>query len=290
MRTAEPDPGEIVKNRRPLPMAKIVLGAAFGTLALSLATWFLIANAQQPKGEPVRNQPGAVNSQAARAANPPGDPLKDFVSSILGDTEDVWREQFRLKKQTYKEPRLVLFKRQVQSACGNASSAVGPSYCPLDEKIFIDLGFFQELKDRFHAEADFARAYVVAHEVGHHVQKLLNIPEKMLAHQEDLSKNQREQLSVRLELQADFFAGVWAHHAHKARQILEPGDVEAALALLAAIGDDRLKPAAHGEWDTRSMTRCWDRQHGTGEQKVHWFNQGLKSGDLAQADLIDAAK
>ena len=227
MRTKEPFPCESVKGRRPLATAKIVLGAAFGVAALAFAAWFMLVGVEQNHGEPLRNQPDPVAARGTLAAYPPADPLMDFVSSILGDTEDVWREKFRLMKQAYKEPRLVLFKGQARSECGTATSAAGPSYCPLDEKIYIDLGVFQEFKDRYHTEADFARAYVIAHEVGHHVQKLLKISEKALALQQGLDKDQKEQLSVRLELQADFFAGVWAHDAHKARQILEPGDVEA---------------------------------------------------------------
>jgi predicted metalloprotease len=160
----------------------------------------------------------------------------------------------------------------------------------LDEKIYIDPSYFQELKERYHAPEDFARAYVIAHEVGHHVQRLLGIPEKEPSRLPGLSKDQKEQLWVRLELQADYFAGVWAHHAHKARHILEPGDVEAVLRLLAEIGDDRLRLDAHGDRDARSMTRCWDRRHGTAQQKVRWFRRGLETGDLSQGESIDASE
>jgi predicted metalloprotease len=193
-------------------------------------------------------------------------------------------------KQVYKEPHLVLFSEQARSACGILTSAAGPSYCPQDEKIYIDPSFFKELNDRYHAPGDFPRAYVIAHEVGHHVQKLLGIPEKERARQPGLTKEQKEQLCIRLELQADFFAGVWAHHANKARHILEPGDLEAALQLLAAIGDDRLRLDAHGDVDARSMTRCWDRRHGTANQKAHWFRRGLEAGDPLQGETIDAAE
>jgi uncharacterized protein len=275
------------QDQRPAWKIRTVIGLAFGSAVLAFAGWFLFAHAQK-QAEPVRNEQEATPAHRAPVANRPDDPLKDFVASILGDTEDVWREQFRLMKQTYKEPRLVLYTGRTQSACGNVSSTFGPAYCPADEKIFIDLRFFQELKDRYHAPSDFARAYVIAHEVGHHVQQLLKIPEKALARKVALSKEEKEQLAVRFELQADFLAGVWAHDADKARHILEPGDVEAALALLAAIGDDRLKLDSRGEVDARTMTRCWDRKHGTGEQKIRWFKQGLKTGDLSQAESIDA--
>jgi uncharacterized protein len=275
------------QDQRPAWKIRTVIGLAFGSAVLVLAAWFLFAHARK-QAEPAQNKQEVIPAHHAPAGNRPDDPLKDFVSSILGETEDVWREQFRLMKQTYKEPRLVLFARRAQSECGNVSSTFGPAYCPTDEKIYIDLGFFQELKERYHAQSDFARAYVIAHEVGHHVQQLLKLPEKALGRKASLSKEEKEQLAVRLELQADFLAGVWAHDADKARHILEPGDLEAAVALLAAIGDDRLKLDSRGEVDARSMTRCWDRKHGTGEQKIRWFKHGLKTGDLSQAEDIDA--
>jgi uncharacterized protein len=286
MRVEEQGPGEEVEDRRPLRTLGIVSGVAIGTSVLGLATWFLVAGAQrQSNSRP--NQPQAVPSQGAPPANHPADQLTDFVSAVLGDTEDVWREQFRMRKQKYKEPHLVLFTGQVRSSCGNIRSAIGPSYCPLDEKIYMDLGFFKELEERYRAPGDFARAYVIAHEVGHHLQKLLGIPEKERTRRAGLGKDQKDQVWVRLELQADFFAGVWAHHADKARHILEPGDVEAVLRLLAAIGDDRLRLDADGDRDARSMTRCWDRSHGTAQQKVRWFSRGLETGDLSQGETID---
>jgi predicted metalloprotease len=281
MRSDDQGPIEKVEVRRPLRTSGIILGVGFGTLVLGLATCFLVTHAQK-QGHSLRIEPQPVPARAAALANPPADPLADFVAAILGDTEDVWREQFRMMKQAYKEPRLVLYTGQIQSACGMVRSAVGPSYCPSDEKIYIDPSFFKELSERYHAPGEFARAYVIAHEVGHHVQKLLGIPDKERARQPGLSKDQKDELSVRLELQADFFAGIWAHHAHKARQILEPGDVDAVLKLLAAIGDDRLQPEAQGEIDARSMARCWDRRHGTAQQKVRWFKRGLETGDLSQ--------
>jgi predicted metalloprotease len=154
----------------------------------------------------------------------------------------------------------------------------------------MDLSFFKELEERYHAPGDFARAYVIAHEVGHHVQQLLGIPEKERARQPELSQDQKERSQVRLELQADYFAGVWAHHAQKARHILEPGDVEAVLRLLAAIGDDRLRLDAQGDMDARSMARCWDRRHGTAQQKARWFSRGLETGDLSQGETSDATE
>jgi predicted metalloprotease len=289
MRVEEQGPGGDVEDRRPLRTFGIASGVAIGTSALGLAAWFLVAGAQKQSNS-LPNQPQAVPSRGAPPAHPPADPLKDFVSAVLGDTEDVWREQFRMMKRAYTEPHLVLFTGRVSSSCGIVRSATGPSYCPLDEKIYMDLSFFKELEERYHAPDDFARAYVIAHEVGHHVQHLLGITEKERAGQPELSQDQKERLRVRLELQADFFAGVWAHHVQKSRHILEPGDMEAVLRLLTAIGDDRLRLDADGDRDARSMARCWDRRHGTAHQKARWFRRGLETGDLSQGETIDATE
>lgn len=256
---------------------------------LAVGMWLALTGNSERAGGVQDNATTAIGAIAS-AERRLGDRPREFVSSILGDTEDVWREQFRRMKQTYKEPRLVLFRGQIQSACGKVKLAFGPTYCPGDEKIYLDLGFFTELKDRYHTEADFARAYVIAHEVGHHIQKLLEIPGKALAKLPELSKEEKEQAAIRLELQADYLAGVWAHHADKARHILEPGDVEAAVGLLATIGDDRLELDGSGDLGARSMTRCWDRRHGSGTQKIQSFKKGLETGDLTQVDSIHSAK
>ncbi len=184
----------------------------------------------------------------------------------------------------YVKPTLVLFRDGVQSACGNASSAVGPFYCPADQKVYIDLGFFQELKKKFKAPGDFAEAYVVAHEVGHHVQNLLGISDKVHAQQSRADKAEANELSVRLELQADFLAGVWAHHAQKMKQILEAGDVESGLRAATAIGDDRLQMEAQGYVVPDSFT------HGTSKQRVRWFTKGLKTGDISQSGHIQRGR
>ena len=182
----------------------------------------------------------------------------------------------------YEKPKLVLFRDGVQSACGNASSAVGPFYCPADQKVYLDLGFFQELKQKFKAPGDFAEAYVIAHEVGHHVQNLLGISDKVHAMQSRADKVEANELSVRLELQADFLAGVWAHHVQKMKQILEAGDVESGLTAATAIGDDRLQMEAQGYVVPDSFT------HGTSKQRVRWFTKGLKTGDINQGDTFNA--
>ncbi|HEY9004659.1 KPN_02809 family neutral zinc metallopeptidase [Ohtaekwangia sp.] len=211
-------------------------------------------------------------------SSPQSDEQKQFVSTVLADTEDVWHKLM----PDYRDPTLVLFTSQVESACGMASAASGPFYCPPDEKLYIDLSFYDELQNRFQAPGDFAQAYVIAHEVGHHVQHLLGITDKIHAQQSQLSEEEYNKLSVRLELQADFLAGVWAHHANKMQNILEPGDLEEALQAASAIGDDRLQMQARGYVVPDSFT------HGTSEQRVHWFRKGFETGDIKQGDTFNA--
>jgi predicted metalloprotease len=196
---------------------------------------------------------------------------KRFVSVVLADTEDVWNDQF---KKMGREPRLVLFSGRVRSACGFASDAVGPFYCPEDDQVYIDLTFFDELKHRFRAPGDFAQAYVIAHEVGHHVQKLLGTTQKVHSQKNRLSPAEYNRLSVRLELQADFLAGVWAHHAQKTKNILQPGDLEEALRAANAIGDDRLQKQSRGTVVPDSFT------HGTSSQRARWFRLGFETGNV----------
>jgi uncharacterized protein len=278
---------ENVEDQPRIRPAGIAIGGGIGAVILALVPMFRGAE-PRPAVESPPKSPAAAVQPASSAADLDPNSLKDFVSAILGDTEDVWREQFVKMKRDFKPPRLVLFTRSVITACGPARSALGPFYCPTDEKVFIDLSFFQEMKDRYHAPGDFARAYVIAHEVGHHVQKLLRISEPVRARQQALNEEEARALAVRLELQADFLAGAWAHHAQKARQILEPGDVEAALKAVAALGDDRPDKDAQGEAAAGSFTRCWDGRHGTAAQRVRWFTRGLKTGDLDQGDTIKA--
>jgi uncharacterized protein len=208
------------------------------------------------------------------------DPQKKFVRVILKDTEDVWTQVFQKSGRTYQKPRLVLFSARVESACGMASTAVGPFYCPGDGKVYLDMAFFRELSDRFRAPGDFARAYVVAHEVGHHVQKLLGISDQVSRAQGRAgSEAQANQYSVRLELQADCFAGVFGHFD---QQYLDPGDAEAGLRAAAAIGDDTLQKQAHGDVAPESWT------HGSSAMRVRWLRQGLESGDPASCDTFKA--
>jgi hypothetical protein len=220
------------------------------------------------------------------APGPPPSPeeekVADFVSAVLGETEDTWRELFRASGATYEEPRLVLFSGMVQSACGFAQSAVGPFYCPGDHKVYIDLGFLNELGGRFGAPGDFAAAYVIAHEVGHHVQNVLGIMDKVSAARGSLSEADANTLSVMVELQADCFAGVWANHAEQTRDLLEEGDVEEGIIAAAAVGDDRLQKRAQGYVVPESFT------HGSSEQRVRWFRRGLESGQLSNCNTFDA--
>jgi hypothetical protein len=205
---------------------------------------------------------------------------KRFVSVVLGDTEEIWERLFREHGGTYQQPRLVLFAGQVQSACGFASSAVGPFYCPGDERVYLDLDFFEELSRRFGAPGDFAQAYVIAHEIGHHVQNLTGVSDEMQRQRSRLDEREYNRLSVRLELQADFLAGVWAHHAQQRFDILEAGDVEEALTAANAIGDDRIQRQTSGQIVPDSFT------HGTSAQRIRWFRAGLESGDFSQASRL----
>ncbi|RFU61031.1 KPN_02809 family neutral zinc metallopeptidase [Peribacillus glennii] len=208
--------------------------------------------------------------------------LAQFVSVVLADTEKVWNEQFRKEGLgEYKEPTLVLFSGSVQSACGAASSAVGPFYCPGDQKLYIDLSFYQELQDKFHASGDFAMAYVVAHEVGHHVQTLLGTTDKLASYRQRLSETEYNKYQVRFELQADYLAGVWAHHA-KGMDLLEEGDLEEAMNAAHAVGDDNIQKKSQGYVVPDSFT------HGTSEQRKSWFYKGFQTGNIKGGDTFNA--
>lgn len=225
---------------------------------------------------------GSPAPQSEPAHKPPAnDEMAIFVSKVLADTEDTWSVIFQQSGRDYQEPKLVLFTGATPTACGAGQSAMGPFYCPLDQKVYIDLAFYQDLKSRYKAPGDFAQAYVIAHEVGHHVQHLLGIMDKVQAAQGRASETQANALSVRLELQADCLAGVWGYHADRVRNVLEAGDIEEALAAASAIGDDRLQQAS-GYIVPDTFT------HGTSAQRVHWFKRGIESGDLRQCDTFEA--
>lgn len=220
-------------------------------------------------------------TNAPNTAIDPNDEDAVFVSVVLKDTEDVWEKIFREQfGKEYRKPTLVLFDGAVESACGFQQSATGPFYCPTDEKLYIDLSFYRLLKERFHAPGDFAMAYVVAHEVGHHVQHLLGTSDQVHQQRQQLSEKDGNKLSVMLELQADFYAGLWAHHADAMKGILEPGDIEEALTAASAIGDDKLQQQSGGSVVPDAFT------HGTSEQRMYWFNKGYTTGSLEQGDTF----
>ena len=276
-----------VEDQRGVSPGVAVAGGGIGTLLILLVAMLLGADPRQLMQQLPQNQPGAARGpgggggeQAKRPVNPAEEEAKEFVSVILADTEDVWNELFQKMGGTYEVPKLVLFSGQVRSACGQATAAVGPFYCPGDSKVYLDLQFFDELKKKFRAPGEFAQAYVVAHEIGHHVQNLLGTSGKVDAARRRVSEAEANALSVRLELQADFLAGVWAHHAQKQRNILEKGDVEAALRAATAIGDDKLQMQGQGYVVPDSFT------HGTSEQRVRWFRKGLETGDVKQGDTF----
>lgn len=208
--------------------------------------------------------------------------LVEFVSAVLADTEDSWNELFRQSGKSYREPKLVLFRQAVATACGTGSAQIGPFYCPSDQKVYLDLSFFDELKSRHGAPGDFAQAYVIAHEIGHHVQTLSGISEKVHKAKKSLSQVEANRLSVKQELQADCYAGIWAHDARRSRQVLEAGDIEEGLAAASAIGDDRLQKQARGYVTPDSFT------HGSSKQRVAWFKKGLSEGTLKACDTFAA--
>lgn len=227
----------------------------------------------------------ATQTASAPAQRPPADDrMASFVSTVLADTEDVWKDVFTQAGGTYQEPKLVLFRGTTSTACGAGQAAMGPFYCPADRTVYIDLGFYETLQNRLGAPGDFAQAYVISHEVGHHVQNLLGITEKMDQMRGRVSQVEYNALSVRLELQADCFAGVWANHAQASRQLLEAGDVEEAMNAAAKIGDDALQRAGGGQVVPDSFT------HGTSAQRQRWFDIGLKNGSVKRCDTFSAAQ
>jgi len=248
-------------------------------LLVAAAIWFFKLDPSiLTGGQPL----GASQPSATQAGAQPDDELGQFVAVVLADTEDTWRRLFTASGQTYKEPRLVLFSDATRSGCGTGQAAMGPFYCPADQQVYIDLSFYRDLRERYKAPGDFAQAYVIAHEVGHHIQTLLGISSKVHAQQQSVSKADANQLSVKQELQADCLAGVWAHHA-KRQDLLEAGDVDEALTAAAAIGDDRLQRQAQGRVVPESFT------HGTSEQRQQWLRRGMQSGKMADCDTFSEA-
>jgi predicted metalloprotease len=270
---------ENVEDARGSGGGRLVMGGGIGTVILVVLYLVLggdpqaLFNAQQ---QAQVSQPAQVNTQAPR------DDASKFVAVVLADTEDAWNDVFRQMGRKYEEPRLVLFTDVIQSGCGFARGATGPFYCPQDRQVYIDLGFFRQLQERLGAGGDFAEAYVIAHEVGHHVQKLLGITDRVDAARHRAGEAESNRLSVRLELQADFLAGVWARYADRTKHVVEAGDIEEAIRAANAVGDDRLQSRSRGYVVPDSFT------HGTSEQRVRWFRRGYETGDLSQGDTFNA--
>jgi uncharacterized protein len=259
-------------------------GIGLGTIVIALlAGWLFGINPLTVLGVLGGGGMPVPSQQSSPAGAPPaGDQMAAFVSTVLADTEDVWKEQFAKMGSTYREPKLRLFRGYEPTACGTGQSAMGPFYCPGDEKVYIDLSFYETMKNRMGAPGDFAQAYVIAHEVGHHVQQLMGITQKIDGLRGRISEVQQNELSVRLELQADCFAGIWVHHAQRARQILDQGDIEEALNAAAQIGDDNLQRKSGGAVVPESFT------HGTSRQRVTWLKRGMETGDVRQCDTFNA--
>lgn len=265
-----------VEDRRGMGGAGVAIGGV-GTVVVVIIALIMGKNPMELL-QTVNQGQSAPTEQAAPSAAE--QEAASFVKVVLADNEDVWHKIFEENGATYAEPKLVLFTGTVESGCGGASAAMGPFYCPADQKAYIDLSFYDELKNRFNAEGDFAMAYVIAHEIGHHVQNLQGTSDKVHAMRERLSEAEYNKLSVALELQADFYAGVWAHHTQQMKGVLEAGDIEEALNAANAIGDDKLQKQSQGYIVPDAFT------HGTSEQRMKWFKKGYDSGDVKQGNTF----
>lgn len=270
-----------VEDRRGIGGKQIAVGGGLGGLVI-IVLYFLLGGNPDKLVRTVQTDGTALPAGAGQPLSDKDKEMGDFVSVVLADTEDVWRTLFRQIGQDYREPRLVLFTDQVSSGCGYAGAVSGPFYCPRDEKVYLDLAFFEDMQRKLGAQGDFALAYVIAHEVGHHVQKLLGIQDKVMAEQGRVGEREFNQLMVRLELQADFLAGVWAHYAQQAANFLEQGDIEEGINAASAVGDDRIQRRTQGYVVPDAFT------HGTSEQRVRWFKKGLETGDIRQGDTFNA--
>ncbi len=268
-------------GRRGLPIGGKGLGV--GTIVIALVASYFLGVDPSVVLSVLGGSEAPTQMQAPSGPAPrPTDEMGRFMSVVVADTEDTWNQLFKASGRTYREPKLVLFERAYPTACGMGQAAAGPFYCPEDQKVYIDLSFFRLLQERFRAPGDFAQAYVIAHEIGHHVQNQLGVMAKMQEMRQRMSERQFNELSVRVELQADCFAGIWAHHAQRSRQMLESGDLEEALRAAAAIGDDTLQRQSKGTVVPESFT------HGTSEQRARWFKRGVESGQMSACNTFDA--
>lgn len=272
-----------VDDRRKISAGKMVAGGGIGAIIIYFLVMFMggepgslpIDLSQIGGGSTVELTPEQEAEDEKRA---------EFIRVVLAETEDIWNEIFRREyNQDYPEPTLVMFRDMVQSGCGTASAQSGPFYCPADKQIYLDLSFFEDMQNKFNAPGEFAMAYVLAHEVGHHIQTVLGISQKVHAERSRLSQTEYNKLSVKLELQADFLAGVWAHYTRKMKDIIEPGDIESAMNAANAIGDDRLQQQYQGRVVPDAFT------HGTSQQRMYWFKKGYETGDLSQGDTFSTS-
>jgi uncharacterized protein len=274
MKWEEREESENVEDRRGMGRTVGIVGGGVGGLVILILAVVFGVNPQQLAGLLGQGGPGQPAPQEQRDADPEEARQAHFTKVVFGDTERVWDDLFRKMGKRYRKPTLVLYTEHTESGCGVANSSVGPFYCPADEKVYIDLAFYRDMQRKLNAPGEFAHAYVIAHEVGHHVQRLLGYSQRV---DEARGGPEANRMSVRLELQADYFAGVWAHHAQEKFNFLEPGDVQSALNAAFQIGDDRLQKRARGTVKPDSFT------HGTSKQRVRWFNAGFKTGDVGQA-------
>lgn len=268
-----------VEDRRGLSGGHVAVGGGIGGIIIVLILSLIMGKNPLQLLEKIDTGTTEQISPAEQQAN---DQSAEFAKVVLGDTEDVWGKLFQQMGKQYIPPVMVLYSGEVQSACGMNTAASGPFYCPADEKLYIDLSFFNEMQHRFHVSGNFADAYVIAHEVGHHVQNLLGISQQVEAMQAKSNQVESNALSVRLELQADFLAGVWAHYDDKWNHVLEPGDIQTAMEAASAVGDDKLQKEARGYVVPDSFT------HGTSEQRMRWFMKGYQTGDISQGDTFSA--
>ncbi len=269
-----------IDDRRGLGGGGLAVGGGIGTIVVALIIYLMGGNPGEVINGNGMNQ--VAPRQQSASEKQAEDEAVQFIAVVLADTEEVWDKLFSKMNRTYEYPTLSVFTQSTQSGCGFASAATGPFYCPTDRHVYLDLSFFTEMKNRFKAPGDFAQAYVIAHEVGHHVQNLLGITNRLDAMRGRISEKEMNALSVKLELQADFFAGVWAHHADQMNDILDPGDIEEALNAANAIGDDRLQKQSQGYVVPDAFT------HGTSAQRMHWFKKGYETGDLNEGDTFNA--
>ncbi len=265
-----------VEDRRGMSGGGMLAGGGIGTIIIGIIYFLLGGNPSDITNQVAQPQ----QTQSTVPRSPEEEKLASFTRVILADTEDVWGAIFKENGQTYKQPKLVMFTQQTQSGCGFSSAATGPFYCPGDEKVYIDLSFFNDLENRFQASGDFAKAYVIAHEVGHHIQKLMGTFDKVDNQRQALGEAGANKLSVKMELQADFYAGVWANRDQKMKQVLENGDIESALNAANAIGDDRLQKQSKGYVVPDAFT------HGTSQQRMYWFKKGYETGDIRQGNTF----